>query len=261
MMANSISTNKPPRDFVGTVVHVMDVLRSFDADHPQMTLSEVSKRTNLDRAGARRYLLSLAHLGYVIQDGKLFRLSPKVLELGFSFLSGIPIAKIAQSYLDGLMRETGQTCAIAILDGDEIVHVARAMPDRILAPTVTLGRRFPALSVSTGRVLLAFKAPAERDQYVRDVAIDHLAWRTVTSKARLTTELNAIRRRGYALADQEFEAGVRAISVPILKDEVGVAALNMVTNVSTVIKKQLTEEFLPLVRRAAGEMQAALVTV
>ena len=261
MTATAISISKPPRDFVGTVVHVMDVLRSFDADHPQMTLSEVSKRTSLDRAGARRYLLSLTHLGYVIQDGKLFRLSPKVLELGFAFLTGMPIAKIAQTYLDGLMRETAQTCAIAILDGDEIVHIARAMPNRVLAPTVTLGRRFPALSVSTGRVLVAFKAAAEREQYVRDLVIDHVAWRTVTSKARLTAELDTIRRRGYAIADQEFEAGVRAISVPILKEGIALAALNMLTNVSTVVKKQLTEEFLPLIRQAAVEMQAALVTV
>jgi len=102
MTAAASSIVKPPRDFVRTVVHVMGVLCSFDADHAQMTLSEVSKRSGLDRAGARRYLLSLAHLGYVVQSGKVFRFSPLVLKLGFAFLSGMPIANIAQNYLDAI---------------------------------------------------------------------------------------------------------------------------------------------------------------
>jgi IclR family pca regulon transcriptional regulator len=263
MSATEVSIIKPPRDFVGTVVHVMNVLRAFDADHAQMTLSELAKRSGLDRAGARRYLLSLAHLGYVVQSGKLFRLSPKVLELGFAFLSGMPIANVAQSYLDAITQQTSQTCAIAILDGNEIVHVARAMPtNRVLAPTVTLGRRFPALSVSSGRVLLAFKPTAEREQYVRSLAANRLTWRTATTKTQLNAELLNIRRRGYAIADQEFEDGVRAISVPILKtDDTAGAALNVVTNVSTVVKKRLTEEFLPLMRQAAADLQAAMVTI
>jgi len=256
------SIAKTPRDFVGTVVHVMSVLRAFDADHPQMTLSEVSLRTGLDRAGARRYLISLAHIGYVAQTGKLFRLSPKVLELGFAFLSGLPIANVAQGYLDSIAQQTGQSCALAILDGDQIVHIARAVPNRILALTVSLGRRLPALSVSTGRVLVAFKPPADRDQYVRNLIMSRLAWRGVTTKSQLNAEFGNIRRRGYTVADQEFENGVRAIAVPILKaDETAVAALNVVTNVAAVSKKQLTEEILALMRRAAVELQAALMTV
>jgi IclR family transcriptional regulator, pca regulon regulatory protein len=255
---DSPSLAKPPRDLVGAVAHVMTVLRAFDENHVEMTLSEVSRRTGLDRAGARRYLLSLAYLGYVIQRKHLFRLSPKILELGEAFLAGLPIAKIAQNYLDAITQQTQQTCAIAILDDDDVVYIARAMPNRVLALNVPIGSRNPALSVSTGRVLLAFAPPSEREQYISELAPERLVcWRKVSNKTQLSAALAKIRTHGYAIVDQEFEAGVRAIAAPIIKsDGSSRAALCIVTNASAVSKEQLTEEFFPLLQQAATELAA-----
>jgi IclR family transcriptional regulator, pca regulon regulatory protein len=249
----------PPRDFVAPVKHVINVLRAFDTQHVEMTLSEVSRRTGLDRSGARRYLLSLAYLGYVVRRANLFRLSPKVLQLGEAFLSGMPIAEIAQTYLDAITRETQQTCAIGILDGEDVIYIARTIPKRVMAPSVPVGNRNPALSVSTGRVLLAFAKPADKEQYIRDMSFEHFTWRQAANVVQLNAELLKIRKAGYAIADQEFEVGVRAIAVPILRiDGTPVAGLCVVTNASTVAKKQLTDEFLPLMREAVSELQVAL---
>lgn len=248
-----------PRDFVGAVTHVISVLRAFDTQHVEMTLSDVSRRTGLDRSGARRYLLSLAHLGYVVRRKNLFRLSPKVLQLGEAFLSGMPITDFAQPYLDAITQETQQTCAIGILDGEDVVYIARTIPNRVMAPSVPVGSRNPALSVSTGRVLLAFAKLEDREQYIHDMSFEHFVWRQAANKAQLNAELLKIRKAGYAIADQEFEVGVRAIAVPILKvDGTPMAGLCIVTNASTVGKKQLTDKFLPLMRRAASELQIAL---
>jgi len=248
-----------PRDFVGAVVHVMNVLRAFDAAHPQMTLSEVSKQTGLDRAGARRYLLSLAHLGYVIQEGKVFRLAPKVLELGYAFMSTQPLPDIAQVYLDKVTERTGEASAVAILDEDQIVHLARANSKRMFAPIIHVGGRFPALYTSTGRVMIAFKSDAEIEDLVKNADLERPSSWGVTNKSQLRAELLKIRKQGYAIADQEIEEGARSIAVPILNGEGKVlAALIILTNVATVPKKKLTDEFLPILQETAKELQAAL---
>lgn len=248
-----------PRDFVGAVVHVMNVLKAFDAEHPQMTLSEVSKQTGLDRAGARRYLLSLAHLGYVAQEGKVFRLTPKVLELGYAFMATMPLSEIAQSYLNKVCERTGETAAIAILDGDHIVHIARANTNRLFAPVIHVGGRFPALNTSTGRVMVAYKADTELDEFVKKAELNRASPWGVTTKTQLRNELLKIRKQGYAIADQEIEEGVRSIAAPVFNGEgKALAALIVVTNVATVPKKKLVDEFLPVLQATAQEMRGAL---
>jgi IclR family pca regulon transcriptional regulator len=248
-----------PRDFVGAVVHVMNVLKAFDAEHAQMTLAEVAKRAALDRAGARRYLITLAHLGYVVQDGKLFRLASKVLELGYSYLAQMPLSAIAQPYLDKLTTLTGDTSAVAVLDGDHIVHVAKANTNRMLAPTVTVGRPFKALYTSTGRVLLAFQHEADLSEYVARVEVEHLTEWSMTNRAELAAELRKIRSQSYAIANQEIEAGIRSIAVPIFNGGGKcVAAVSVITMVASASKKRLTDEFLPILRTTASELTAAL---
>lgn len=259
MAAVDLELEERPRDFVGAVVHVMNVLRAFDADNPKMTLSEVSKQTGLDRAGARRYLLTLAHLGYVVQEGKDFRLSPKVLELGYAFMATMPISDIAQSYLNKITELTGESAAIAILDEDHIVHLARANVNRMFAPIIHVGGRFPALYTSTGRVMVAFKPDAELDAFVKRADLLRNSTWGVTKKTQLRAELMKIRKQGYAIADQEIEEGVRSIAVPILGgDNKVLAALIVLTNVATVPKKKLTDEFLPILLESAKELQTAL---
>jgi IclR family pca regulon transcriptional regulator len=258
-MSKQKERSERPRDVVGAVVHVMSVLKSFDAEHSQMTVAEVAKRTGLDRAGARRYLLTLAYLGYVVHDGKLFRLASKVLELGYSYLAQRPLSAIAQPHLDKLTMLTGDTSVVAVLDGDHIVHVAKASTNRMLAPTVTVGRPFKALYTSTGRVLLAFQHETDLAEFVARVEVEHLTQWSMTNRAQLAAELRKIRTQSYAIANQEIEEGIRSIAVPIFNGSGKcVAAVSVITMVASAPKKRLVDEFLPILRTTASELSAAL---
>ncbi|NKF23578.1 IclR family transcriptional regulator domain-containing protein [Solimonas marina] len=250
----------PPSDFVGSVAHGLAVLRSFDHDHFQMTLSEVSARTGMTRAGARRYLLTLAHLGYVEQSGRLFRLTPKVLELGYAFMSTMPLADIAQPYLDRLTARTGEVSAIAVLDGREVVHLAVATPaQRQLLPKVTIGRRFNALYNSTGRVLTACRDDKPLEQQLGGAKLTKLTNWSIDNKAALLDELRRVREQGYAIVDQESEEGLRSLAVPIRnKQGRPVAAINIITNIATVSSEELTNRLLPVLHEAADELSRAI---
>ncbi|MFT4247875.1 MAG: IclR family transcriptional regulator C-terminal domain-containing protein [Pseudomonas sp.] len=248
-----------PRDFVGSVAHGLAVLRSFDRDHRQMTLSEVSARTGMTRAGARRYLLTLAHLGYVEQNERLFRLTPKVLELGYAFMATLPLAELAQPYLDSMTKAMGETTAIAVLENDSIVHLARAMPQRQLAPIVTIGRHFSALFNSTGRMLIACQDDAAIDAWLAKCKAERLTQWTITDKKKLRAEIALARKNQYAIVNQESEEGVCSLAVPV-KNRRGeaVAAVNVITNVATVSRKELLEKFLPMLREGADQLAVAI---
>lgn len=247
--------NKTPRDFVGPVQHALNVLRAFDGDHIELTLSNVSERTGLTRAGARRYLVTLEHLGYLRKDDRLFRLTPKVLELGFSFLSTAPLADLARPHLQSITRETGETSGLAVLDGDDIVHLAVASVQRMLAPTLTVGRRFNTLYASAGRAIAAFLPPAHIERLLKASEIMSLTSRSLQSKEAIREELKLVQRQGYAMVDQEVEEGVRSIAVPLFnRCAQPVAAITLLTNVATVSKKQLIDEKLPILQRIAPEL-------
>jgi IclR family pca regulon transcriptional regulator len=246
---------KAPRDFVGSVRHVLDVLKAFDRDHPQMTLSTVSERTGMTRAGARRYLLTLEHLGYIRKDDRQFRLTARVLELGFAFLSTMPLSDIARPYLQWITRETGEITGLALLDRGEIVHIAGSTVERTLVPTLTIGRRFNALYASTGRVIAAFLEPPEVEDILKAGEIAALTPHSLKTKDEIREELKLVRRQGYAIVDQEVEDGVRTIAVPVLNRQgVPLAAVTVLTNVATVSKKQLVEDILPVLRRIVPEI-------
>ena len=260
MKVTKVSDNEKPRDFVRSLSHGLDVLRSFDVNHLQMTVSEVSGRTGMTRAGARRYLLSLAHLGYIAQEERLFRLTAKVLELGYTFLASMPLSDIAQPYLEKVTEQTGETSAVAILEGHQIVHIARVNTQRLLAPALTIGKPFNALYTSTGRVLLSFKENEEIDRILENYGLSPFTRWSTTSKEKIRKELISIKSHGYAIVDQEMEEGLRSLAVPIMNNRgLPVAAINIVTNVATVSKKQLLE-FLPVLKQAANELQMSIVS-
>jgi IclR family transcriptional regulator, pca regulon regulatory protein len=247
--------NKAPRDFVGSVRHVLDVLKSFDGDHPQMTLSSVSERTGMTRAGARRYLLTLEHLGYIRKDDRQFRLTARVLELGFAFLSTMPLSDVARPYLQWITRETGEITGLAVLDQSDIVHIAGSSVERMLHPTLTIGRRFNALYASSGRAIAAFLEPPQVEELLKACEIAALTPQSLKTKEEIRAELKVIRRQGYAVVDQEVEGGVRSIAVPVLNRQgVPLAAVTVLTNVATVSKKQLVEEILPVLQRIVPEI-------
>jgi IclR family transcriptional regulator, pca regulon regulatory protein len=246
---------KAPPDFVGSVRHALAVLKSFDKDNPQMTLSSVSERTGMTRAGARRYLLTLEHLGYLHKDDRLFRLTPRVLELGFSFLSAAPLVEIARPFLQAITRQTGEICGLAVLDRESMVNIAGSTVERTLVPTLTIGGRFNALYASSGRAVAAFLEPPEIEDLLKRCEIETLTSHSLKTKEEIREELKAVRRVGYAVVDQEVEEGVRSVAVPLLnRSGAPLAAVTLLTNVATVSKKQLVEEKLPVLQRIVPDI-------
>jgi len=247
--------SKQPRDMVGSVKHVLDVLKAFDRNHPQMTLSVVSERTGLTRAGARRYLLTLEHLGYIAKDDRLFRLTAKVLDLGFAFLDSMPLSELARPYLQKITRETGEIAGLAVLDRGEIIHVVGSTVERLLAPNLAIGRRFNALYTSSGRAIAAFMEPASREELLKNGVIQPITPHSLTSREQIRAELEIVHRQGYAIVDQEMEIGIRSLAVPVLdRNNVPVAAITLLMNVAAISKKQLAEQILPVVRRVVREI-------
>jgi IclR family transcriptional regulator, pca regulon regulatory protein len=218
-------------DFVQSFARGLEVIRAFDAQHPELTLSEVARRAEITRAAAGRFLRTLESLGYVRSDGKAFALTPRVLELGFSYLSALSLPEIAQPHLERLSHEIGESVSAAVVDGTDIVYVARVPTRRIMSVRITIGTRFPAYATSMGRVLLAGMPEAERDAVLAASALESLTERTVTDPAALRGEIERVREQGWSLVDGELEPGLRSIAVP-LRGRGGevVAAVNVSTS-------------------------------
>lgn len=182
--------------FVRSFERGLAVIRAFDAEHPELTLSEVARHTDLTRAAARRFLLTLFDLGYVTTDGRMFRLTPRVLELGYSYLSSFTLPEIAEPHLEQLVAQIRESSSLCVLDGDDIVYVARVPTRRIMTATITVGTRFPAHVTSVGRVLLAQLPDEEIDARLVRADLRALTARTIVSADLLRTELRRVRRRG-----------------------------------------------------------------
>ncbi|WP_346891195.1 IclR family transcriptional regulator C-terminal domain-containing protein [uncultured Roseibium sp.] len=259
MSDDQADSDRKPRDFVASLEHGLDVLGSFDAASPAMSLTQVADRTGMNRASARRYLLTLAHLGYVSRDGRAFRLAPKVLQLGYSYLSALPFSAFAQPLLDEASAISGQTVALAVRDGDVSVYTARAIAQRSLAVTVPVGRRLPLLSTSTGRAMLAFDPAEQIDALIESSQPILLTDKTNVDPNLLRRELELVRNHGYALVEQEVEVGVRSLAVPFFDNNQRVAgAITALTSMSAVTTKQLLSDILPVVQNVADQMQIAL---
>ncbi len=211
-------------EFVQSLARGLSVITAFDAEHPAMTLSAVAARAGLSRATARRLLHTLVELGYVRVDGADFALTPQVLRLGSAYLGGLGLPEVAQPHLAALSSQLGESTSAAILDGDDIVYVARvASSERLMRVGITVGTRFPAWATSMGRVLLA-EQPGDP---LADVELRPLTPRTVVDRDRLREILRETRENGYALVDEELEVGLQSIAVPVRYGDTVVAAVNI----------------------------------
>jgi len=202
-------------EFVLSLARGLDVIRSFDEDTPEMTLSQVAKRTNMPRAAARRFLHTLRTLGYVTSDGRVFSLTPQVLSLGYSFLSSMTIWEVAQPFMEEVSRQVHESCSMSVLEGNDIVYVARVPTKRIMSIALGIGARLPAHCTSMGRVLLANLPDDELGEYFSTSEREAFTPHTVTSESALRAILDKVREQQYALVDQELELGVRSIAVPL----------------------------------------------
>jgi IclR family transcriptional regulator, pca regulon regulatory protein len=235
------------------------VMQVFSREHPTMTLSEVARLTGLTRATARRVLLTLAHLGYARSEGRVFELTPKVLDLGYAYLSSLDLASIAEPAMEALVERTHESCSAAVLDGSEIVYVARVPTKRIMTIALGLGSRLPAYATSMGRVLLADLAADQVDELVGPGPFDAVTTRTITKPADLHDELTRVGRQGWCLVDQELEMGLRSIAAP-LRDRQGrtVAAINVSSHAGRVSLDVIRRDFLPALLDTAGRISERL---
>ena len=255
MSPMSTTVGYDQRTFVQSLERGLAVLRVFGADAPALTLADVARRAELSRATARRILHTLHALGYVAFDGKLFELTPKVLDLGYAYLSSMHLADISQPTMEALSEQVHESVSIALLDGDDIVYVARVPTKRIMTIALGLGSRLPAHCTSLGRAILAHLAEAELACYLARVELAPRTERTITDRDELRVVLAEVRQRGWAIVDQELEDGVRSIAAPI-RDRGGrvVAALNIGTQVSRVTLTQIRSTLVPALLDAAGQI-------
>ena len=248
------------REFVGTLAKGLSVIRAFGKDRPTMSVSEVAKLTEMTRAAARRFLLTLHALGYVECDGRSYRLAPKTLELGFSFLSSHSWLSIASPLLEMLKAELGESVSLTVLENTDVVYLTRFPANRVMTLTMEVGSRRPAFCTAMGRALLGELPEPEARRILDASELNAHTSRTVTDKERLMEEFRKARRQGYAIIDQELEEGLVAVSVPLRDDRGAVlAAANVCGHSSHLSLEDLEKRCLPALRECVGRISRSLV--
>jgi IclR family pca regulon transcriptional regulator len=200
---------------VQSLVRGLAVIRTFDAEHAQQTLSDVARRAGLSRATARRVLHTLVAVGYVASDGRDFSLRPRILELGHAYLNALQLPEVALPHLEQLRSQVQESCSVAVLDDTDVVYVARVASRAIMTVAINVGTRFPAHVTSLGRVLLAGLTSAELDPLIERMRFEPTTPHTITDPTRLRVELARVGRQGYALVDQELALGLRSLAAPV----------------------------------------------
>jgi IclR family pca regulon transcriptional regulator len=246
-------------DFVQSLERGLLVIRAFDSEHRELGLSEVARTTGLTRAAARRFLLTLVKLGYMnFNDGR-FALSPRVLELGYAYLSSLSLPDVAQPHMEALVAQVNESSSISVLDGTDIVYVVRVPTRRIMSITLSVGTRLPAYATSMGRVLLAALSDEELEARLAQIEVVALSARTVANKAALRLVIDKVRKQGYAATDQELEEGLRSLAVPIHgASGAVVAALNVSVHASRASMTALRRVYLPAAQKAAIAIEGDL---
>jgi IclR family transcriptional regulator, pca regulon regulatory protein len=249
-------------DFIQSLARGLAVIDSFSRERPSQTLSEVAQATGLTRATARRVLLTLSELGYVQQNARAFALTPKVLDLGYSFLSSFRVVDLAQPSMERLVDDIQESSSMSVLDGQEVVYVARVPTKRIMTISLGLGSRLPAYPTSMGRVLLAYQSEEAIEHYLSSTALMPLTKHTITEPGALREALAKVRVQGYSLVDQELEVGVRSVAAPITTSNGDVvAAMNVSGHASRVTVAQLRLEYLPRLLEAAAETSSRVAAL
>jgi len=249
------ATEKPSDSYVQSFARGLSVIRAFNAQHPAQTLTEIAQASGLTRAGARRILLTLAGLGYVQADGRLFRLTPKILDLGFAYLTSMPFWNLAEPIMEALSQSVHESCSISVLDGTEVVYVLRVPARKIMTINLSIGSRLPAYCSSMGRVLLAGLDEAELDRVLRASDLRQRTRRTVTDIDALKTLIAGIRARGWAQNDQELEEGLVSVAAPI-RNRSGqvIAAINISGQANRTSAQEMVERFLPPLLEASEKI-------
>ena len=254
--SEAASTSAGDPNFMTSLERGLAVLQAFSQERRVLTTSQISQRTGIPRAAVRRCLYTLTKLGFVTEeDNRLFSLRPRVLKLGHAYLATTPLAHAAQPVLRHISTTLNESSSVAILDGDEILYIARASTSRIMSIDLHIGSRLPAYCTSMGRVLLAHFSDEALDAYLDRTKLIQYTPRTIVSREGLRSTLESVRTNGYALVDQELEIGLRSIAVPILGTGRQVsAALNVGVQAARISTAEMESRILPVLREGAQEL-------
>lgn len=252
------STPKDP-EFLSTLERGMRVLKSFDEDHPEMTLSEVAARTDLSPAVVRRCLKTLVELDYVGQHGRKFLLRPSVLTIGSAFLASMQIEQVVLPPLQHVRDQTGDSASLVVLSGADILYVAHVSTDRRFRLAANVGTRFPFHATSLGKAMVAMMPEAEQSALLDAAPFERFTERTITERSAMEERLRLVRERGYDSALDELDYGIVSVAVPLFgRDRKMIAAINCSTSTTRISQDELVRTRLPLLREAAGEIESAL---
>jgi len=248
------------KEFMATLAKGLAVLGSFDKQRPAMTLSQAARATGVSRATARRILRTLTELGYVVQEGRQFSLSPGILRLGFAYLATQNWIEQAAPLMRQLSEQFHESCSAAILEGTEIVYVARIPASRIMSVALAVGTRLPAFHTALGRVQLGFLDDAELWRRLRLLRIEAYTPSTIVEVQALFDRVQDDHARGFSIVDEELERGLRSIAVPIVdRNGQAVAALNLSTHSTRTTRNEMRERFLPRLREVAQQISSSVV--
>ncbi len=243
-------------DFVGGFAKGLKVIEAFDAESPRLSIADIAVSTGLDRATARRCLLTLVELGFARYDGKYFELTPKVLRLGHAYLAATPLPRLIQPLLDHLSEDVGQSASASVLEGTEIVYIARASQRRVMSINLVPGSRLPAWCASMGRVLLAALPVSEARAVLERSTIQANTPSTKVSIQALLAELDLVREQGFALVDQELELGLCSMAVPLLDTRGSVvAAVNIGAPAVQMAASEVRARYLAGLRHLQAELR------
>lgn len=246
-------------DFSEALARGLGVITAFDAERRQMSLSDIARAVDLPRATVRRALATLVALGYLEAEGRIFRLTPRILKLAIAYLSSDPVPSILQPVCERISRQVGASCSVAVRDGEEAVMIARAAPVRPASVGLGVGYRLPVFCSALGRVLASAMTDADLDSFLAQLKPVRFTRQTVVAKPEIRRLILDVRKKGYALADQEAEVGIRSIAVPLVRfDGRVVAALNIGVQPEQVSEKAMIAEYLPLLLKEAAALKERL---
>lgn len=247
------------RDLIAGLEKGLQVIEAFDQERARLTIAEVAQRTGLTRAAARRYLITLTHLGYMRHENKLFSLTPMVLRLGQSYLHSARLPRIVQPLLYRLAYSLEEAASAGVLDHDELVCVAAVSAGRLVSSTLQPGTRVPAYCTANGRMLLASLPQEQVDRFLERARPEQMTEYTIVNKERLALEIGRARAQGYAVVDQELELGLRTIAVPLrnFRGET-VAAMNISVHAGRIPVENMVERCLPAMLKIQVELSALL---
>jgi len=247
-------------DFVLSLARGLRVIESFEGHADGRTIIEISHSTGLSRASIRRILLTLELLGYVERSRQVYRLKTQVLRLGFSYLSSSSVVEAAQPVLEHITEQLHESSSMTMLDNGEIVYVARSAASRVLAAGLSVGSRLPAYCTSMGRVLLGALPDEGLDAYLRNLKPRAYTAKTLTRIPQIRKAILQVRKDGYAIIDEELEAGLRSIAVPVFtRGNRIVAAINVGTHISRIDRATLMKRCLPALKEGARTLRSMLI--